>query len=56
MSDEKTLENMSFTTRSIHVGNEADPATGAVEPAIYMANSFQLPYDPSTQILFLTIQ
>ena len=48
MSNEKTLENMSFTTRSIHVGNEADPATGAVEPAIYMANSFQLPYDPST--------
>ncbi len=48
MNNEKTLENMSFTTRSIHVGNEADPATGAVEPAIYMANSFQLPYDPST--------
>lgn len=48
MSNEKTLENMSFTTRSIHIGNEADPTTGAVEPAIYMANSFQLPYDPST--------
>ena len=43
MSNEKTLENMSFTTRSIHVGNEADPATVSVEPAIYIAISFQLP-------------
>jgi len=44
MSD---IENMSFTTRAIHVGNEADSATGAIEPSIYMANSFALPYDPS---------
>ena len=45
MSDSK--KDLSFTTRAIHLGNETDPATGAVEPAIYMANSFALPYDPS---------
>jgi len=39
---------MSFTTRAIHVGNEPDPTTGAIEPPINMANSFLLPYDPST--------
>ena len=47
MSD-KNLEEMSFTTRAIHVGAEPDPASGAIEPSIYMANSFLLPYDPST--------
>ena len=45
---EEALKKMSFTTRSIHLGTEPDSATGAVEPAIYMANSFALPYDPST--------
>ena len=43
----KPLDEMSFQTRAIHVGNEPDPATGAIEPAVYMANSFLLPYDAS---------
>ena len=43
----KNYNEMSFTTRAIHVGNETDSATGAIEPAIYMANSFLLPYDAS---------
>ena len=43
----KNLEDMSFTTRAIHYGNTADPATGAIEPAVYMANSYLLPYDAS---------
>jgi methionine-gamma-lyase len=45
---EKSFDGMSFTTRAIHVGNEPDPSTGAIEPPINMANSFLLPYDPST--------
>jgi len=44
----KKFDGMSFTTRAIHVGNEPDPTTGAIEPPINMANSFLLPYDPST--------
>ncbi|MBD5143870.1 MAG: PLP-dependent transferase [Ruminococcus sp.] len=44
---DKNYDEMSFITRAIHVGNEADSATGAIEPAIYMANSFSLPYDAS---------
>ncbi|MEE7582332.1 MAG: PLP-dependent aspartate aminotransferase family protein [Oscillospiraceae bacterium] len=46
--NEKDFSGMSFTTRAIHVGNEPDKATGAIEPPINMANSFLLPYDPST--------
>ncbi|MCD7741766.1 MAG: PLP-dependent aspartate aminotransferase family protein [Ruminococcus sp.] len=45
---EKNYDGLSFTTRAIHVGNEPDPASGAIEPPINMANSFVLPYDPST--------
>ena len=50
MSEKKVhnYDGLSFTTRAIHVGNEPDPGTGAIEPAINMANSFLLPYDPST--------
>ncbi len=44
----KNYDELSFTTRAIHVGADPDPASGAIEPSIYMANSFQLPYDPST--------
>ena len=43
----KETEQMSFTTRAIHAGSEPDPATGAIEPALYMANSYLLPYDAS---------
>ena len=43
----KNYDELSFTTRAIHVGNDADTATGAIEPDVYMANSFLLPYDAS---------
>jgi cystathionine gamma-lyase len=33
----------SFRTRAIHVGNELDPATGAVVPPIHMASTFRQP-------------
>ena len=48
MSEKNHYEGMALATRAVHVGGESDPATGAIEPAIYMANSFLLPYDPST--------
>lgn len=48
MMSEKNYDELSFTTRAIHVGADHDPASGAIEPSIYMANSFELPYDPST--------
>ena len=33
----------SFRTRSIHVGNEIDPATGAVVPPIHLASTYRQP-------------
>jgi cystathionine beta-lyase/cystathionine gamma-synthase len=33
----------SFRTRAIHVGNEIDPATGAVVPPIHLATTFRQP-------------
>ncbi len=33
----------SFRTRSIHVGNEIDPQTGAVVPPIHLASTFRQP-------------
>ncbi|HAV90687.1 MAG TPA: cystathionine gamma-lyase, partial [Eubacterium sp.] len=47
-SHDEVVKKMSFQTQAIHGGVEADPATGAIEPSIYMANSFALPYDPSS--------
>ncbi len=39
MSDSKH----SFRTRAIHVGNQIDPATGAVVPPIHLASTFRQP-------------
>jgi methionine-gamma-lyase len=36
-----------FLTRSVHGGNEVDAETGAIRRPITMANSYELPYDPS---------
>ena len=36
-------ENLSLRTRCIHVGNEVDPATGAVVKPIHLASTFQQP-------------
>lgn len=33
----------SFRTRAIHVGNEIDPATGAVVPPVHLASTFRQP-------------
>ena len=36
-------EELSFRTKAIHVGNEIDPATGAVVPPIHLASTFRQP-------------
>lgn len=36
-----------FQTRAIHAGNGIDPATGAIQHPITLANSYELPYDAS---------
>lgn len=36
-----------FQTRAVHAGNDVDGETGAIKRPITMANSYELPYDPS---------
>lgn len=36
-----------FQTRAVHTGNAIDSETGAIKRPITMANSYELPYDPS---------
>ena len=36
-----------FQTRAVHTGNAIDNETGAIKRPITMANSYELPYDPS---------
>ena len=36
-----------FQTRAVHTGNDTDGETGAIKRPITMANSYELPYDPS---------
>ena len=36
-----------FQTRAVHTGNDIDAETGAIKRPITMANSYELPYDPS---------
>jgi methionine-gamma-lyase len=40
-------ESFGFATRAVHAGNEIDAETGAIRRPIIMANSYELPYDPS---------
>lgn len=36
-----------FATRAVHTGNDTDGETGAIKRPITMANSYELPYDPT---------
>lgn len=36
-----------FATRAVHTGNDTDKDTGAIKRPITMANSYELPYDPT---------
>ncbi|MDR0520491.1 MAG: PLP-dependent aspartate aminotransferase family protein [Planctomycetaceae bacterium] len=38
---------LGFNTRAVHAGNDVDSETGAIRRPITMANSYELPYDPS---------
>jgi len=42
------LSTLAFETLSVHGGNEIDQTSGAIRTPIVMANSYLLPYDPST--------
>ncbi|GAA5504797.1 PLP-dependent aspartate aminotransferase family protein [Novipirellula caenicola] len=43
MTHSDDLNKADFRTRAIHVGNEVDPATGAVVPPIHLASTFRQP-------------
>ncbi|MCD8375596.1 MAG: aminotransferase class I/II-fold pyridoxal phosphate-dependent enzyme [Oscillospiraceae bacterium] len=38
---------LGFATRAVHVGNDVDRDSGAIKRPITMANSYELPYDPT---------
>ena len=40
-------EEYGFKTRAVHTGNDVDAETGAIKRPITMANSYELPYDPT---------
>lgn len=47
--NKKEPSTLSFNSLSVHGGNEADKTSGAIRTPIVMANSYALPYDPSTK-------
>ena len=40
-------KQLGFHTRAVHTGNAVDAETGAIKRPITMANSYELPYDPT---------
>lgn len=47
MSKEICENKYGFQTRAVHTGNDVDGETGAIKRPITMANSYELPYDPT---------
>lgn len=47
MSKEICENECGFQTRAVHAGNDVDSETGAIKRPITMANSYELPYDPT---------
>jgi methionine-gamma-lyase len=47
MPNKNIDKTFGFATRAVHGGNEVDGETGAIRRPITMANSYELPYDPS---------
>ena len=47
MSKEICENEYGFQTRAVHTGNDVDGETGAIKRPITMANSYELPYDPT---------
>jgi cystathionine beta-lyase/cystathionine gamma-synthase len=58
--DKNEPASLSFASQAVHAGNAVDATTGAIRTPIVMANSYQLPDDPSaldwsdSQTLFYT--
>ncbi len=47
-SEKRTYgRELGFLTRAVHTGNDVDSETGAIKRPIVMANSYELPYDPT---------
>lgn len=47
MSKRTYGDELGFQTRAVHTGNDVDSETGAIRRPIIMANSYELPYDPT---------
>lgn len=47
MSEHAFGPEYGFATRAVHTGNDTDKETGAIKRPITMANSYELPYDPT---------
>ncbi len=47
MSERKYGNEYGFLTRAVHAGNDVDKDTGAIRRPLTMANSYELPYDPT---------
>lgn len=47
MSKRTYGKEFGFHTRAVHTGNDVDAETGAIKRPITMANSYELPYDPT---------
>lgn len=47
MAERKYGSDLGFSTLAVHAGNDVDKDTGAIKRPLTMANSYELPYDPS---------
>jgi len=47
MAERKYGKEYGYLTRAVHTGNDVDKDTGAIKRPITMANSYELPYDPT---------
>lgn len=47
MSKRKYGKEYGFQTRAVHTGNDVDVESGAIKRPITMANSYELPFDPT---------
>lgn len=45
--DKHAPDSLRFGTKAVHVGNQVDKGSGAIRTPIIMANSYELPADPS---------
>jgi methionine-gamma-lyase len=46
--DKDQPASLAFDSQAVHAGNVIDATTGAIRTPIVMANSYQLPDDPSS--------